>query len=135
MGTPAGSPASGGTATGTATAGQPPLRTVAELLDGREPPGALVRAAGRCRGYGRAPAAGPPPVTRSDWLLEDAGRAIYVVGARPAGCAATGTPQGAPTAASDPDAPVTLVARVAVDTLAAIGAGPGVPRRYLVVPR
>jgi hypothetical protein len=112
-------------ATGTAAAagagGAPEAATVAEVLDGRVAAGRLVRVRGRCLGYGGAAAEGPPPQTRSDWLLADAGRAVYVAGPFPPGC----QPMG-----GGPD-PVTVIARVAADTVAGLG-GPGRPRRYLI---
>jgi hypothetical protein len=103
--------------------------TVAEVLDGRVATGRTVDVRGRCLGYAARGAEGPPPRTRSDWLLgaPAGGRAVYVVGAPPAGCAAMsggGTP-GA-------EVEVTVRGRVAMDTLPAL-AGRGAVRRYLVV--
>jgi hypothetical protein len=106
---------------GAKPAGAPAAASVAQVLDARVPVGRLVRVRGRCLGYGARGDAGPPPRTRSDWLLSDAGRAVYVVGAFPAGCEPMA---GGPT-------PVEIVARVAADTVAGLG-GPGRPRRYLV---
>jgi hypothetical protein len=99
------------------------LVTVAELLDGTEHVGKTVRVAGRCLGY-RVPAVaqGTPPRSRSDWQLEDAGRAIYVVGALPAGCSGS---QGS-------DARITVTGRVEQDTMPALGGSVGATRRYLV---
>ncbi len=95
--------------------------TVAQVADGALPAGRVVRVTGRCLGYGARSAEGPPPRTRSDWLLGSGGRAVYVVGAFPPGCE--------PMAGGTDD--VTLRARVAVDTVAGLR-GPGTPRRYLV---
>jgi hypothetical protein len=101
--------------------GAPESATVAEVLDGRVAAGRLVRVRGRCLGYGGAAAEGPPPRTRSDWLLGDAGRAVYVAGPFPPGCQPmSGGPE-----------PVTVLARVATDTAPGLG-GPGRTRRYLV---
>lgn len=104
-----------------AVPGAPPVVTVAAVLDGRIPVGREVRVTGRCLGYGGRGADGPPPRTRSDWLLGSGERAVYVVGAFPPGC----TPMGG---GADR---VTVRGRVAADTVAGLGA-PGVARRYLV---
>ncbi len=96
--------------------------SVADVLDGAVRAGRVVRVAGRCLGYGNARQGGPPPRTRSDWLLGGAAdRAVYVVGALPPDCdVMTGAPGR-----------VTIRGRVAVDTVEGLR-GPGTPRRYLV---
>lgn len=96
--------------------------TVAGVLTGPDLNGKSVRITGTCLGYRVPPVAvGAPPRTRSDWQLESAGQAIYVTGPLPAGCSAT---EGSST-------PVTILATVREDTLAALGGNPPVPRRYL----
>jgi len=95
---------------------------VIELLERRDWNGLLVRVRGRCLGYRVPPVAtGGPPRTRSDWQLEAEGVAIYVTGPLPEGCSAT---QGGNTELS-------LVARVAEDSLPALGGQPSRARRYL----
>jgi hypothetical protein len=96
---------------------------LADVIDSSGWVGRTVRTAGRCRGYGAASDAGPPPISRSDWLLEDEGMSVYVNGAFPAGCPAD----------SGVGARVTVVARIAEDTLRLLGARTGKPRRYLVL--
>ena len=84
--------------------------------------GQEVLVAGRCLGYSSRGSLGTPPVSRSDWQLEGDGATIFVNGALPQGC--TGT-AGSTT-------PTTIRARVAEDTLPALGGGSPKPRRYLV---
>ena len=99
--------------------------TVHQVLVSPSLTGTMVLVHGTCLGYA-APfvAHGPPPLTRSDWQLGDGGEALWVSGPLPAGCTST-TPATAPTA---------VVARVAQDTVQALGGGTAV-RRYLVVGR
>ncbi|HKG91962.1 MAG TPA: hypothetical protein VKA84_08735 [Gemmatimonadaceae bacterium] len=87
--------------------------------------GQRVHVTGRCLGYSNPTTLGPPPLTRSDWQLQGAGVAIFVSGPLPGGCSAT---EGS-------SAPITILARVAEDTLPALGKMPGTPRRYLVLIR
>jgi hypothetical protein len=97
--------------------------TVAQVIDSASLVGRTVSVTGRCLGYQvPAVAIGPPPLTRSDWQLEDGGVAVFVSGAYPAGCSATA---GSTT-------PTTVVALVAQDTLPALGNRPATARRYLV---
>ncbi len=84
--------------------------------------GQEVFVAGRCLGFPGGQTAGPPPVTRSDWLLDGDSAVIYVTGALPSGCSATGGSAGW----------TNVHARVAQDTLPALGNEPARPRRYLV---
>jgi len=84
--------------------------------------GQEVFVAGRCLGFPGGETAGPPPVTRSDWLLERDSAVIYVTGPLPSGCTTTG-------GSADT---TTVHARVAQDTLPALGSEPAHPRRYLV---
>jgi hypothetical protein len=96
--------------------------TVAGILNTASLTGKQVRVTGTCLGFRVPPvAAGSLPRTRSDWQLESAGQAIYVTGPLPSACD--------PTAGST--APVTIVATVREDTLAAVGGQPVTPRRYL----
>lgn len=99
-----------------------PSISVAEVVDSAKWVGQVVRVSGSCSGYTGSVADGPPPLTRSDWLLRDAGRAVYVTGPLPAGC----------TAAGSTDEVRTVTAVVAEDTLRLPGT-PGRPRRYLAV--
>lgn len=87
--------------------------------------GQRVHVTGRCLGYSNAATLGPPPLTRSDWQLQSSGSTIFVSGPLPAGCSAT---EGG-------SAPVTVLVRVAEDTLPALGGKAGTPRRYLVLIR
>lgn len=79
----------------------------------------MVSVDGSCLGTSSPRAPGPPPRTRSDWILADDSGAVYVVGALPSGCAPLG---GQPVWA-------TVVAMVAFDTVAAR------VRAYLIVNR
>ena len=99
-----------------------PTLTVAELVATAAYVGGRVRVTGRCLGYGVQAATGGPPLTRSDWLLEDRGETIYVSGALPEGCSAT---QGSET-------PTTILVEVAQDTLRPFGKQAPTPRRYLI---
>lgn len=96
--------------------------TVRQLVQSDAWNGREVFVAGRCVGYPSGQAAGPPPVTRSDWLLAGDSAVIYVTGPLPSGCTATG-------GSTDQ---TTQHARVAQDTLPALGNQPAKPRRYLV---
>ena len=96
--------------------------SVRELLASSAHVGKTVRVAGRCLGYGKIVAEGTPPLTRSDWQLEDGGLAIYVSGPLPEGCSPT---EGSQTVS-------TIYARVAQDTLRGFGNQEPKARRYLV---
>jgi hypothetical protein len=103
--------------------GGPLQTTVHALLTTPSLVGRLVEVRGRCLGYASPTIAkGTPPVTRSDWQLEDNGEAIWVSGPLPAGCTST-TPAAAP-------GPVT--ATVAQDTVPGLGGQVDTPRQYLV---
>jgi hypothetical protein len=95
--------------------------TVGAVLDSPGLVSRVVRVTGRCLGYSTTRGAGPPPSSRSDWLLQSGGRTVYVVGAFPAGCSATSP------SADD----ITISAQVAQDTLPGFAGRPGMPRRYL----
>ncbi len=113
-------PASGGTP---APAGGPLRTTVHAVLTTPSLVGRLVEVNGRCLGYATPTLAkGAPPVTRSDWQLEDKGEAIWVSGPLPAGCTST-TPAAAPGL---------VTATVAQDTLPGLGGQPAAPRQYLI---
>jgi hypothetical protein len=84
--------------------------------------GHLVQVTGTCLGYSTPIAKGPPPRTRSDWQLEDAGEAVWVTGPLPEGCTAT-TPGSVP-------GPIR--ATVAQDTIPSLGGEKPTPRQYLV---
>jgi hypothetical protein len=62
--------------------------------------------------------AGPPPFSRSDWQLASDGLEVYVVGIIPGECSS---------------GPVTITARVGVDTVQATGHPQ--PRRFLIIAR
>jgi hypothetical protein len=110
-------PANGGAAP------EPQRVTVHDVLTRPSLVGRRVTVTGRCLGYTVPTVAqGSPPVTRSDWQLEDRGEAVWVSGPLPEGCTAT-------TAASGPS---TIVATVAQDTLPALGAQGGRVRQYLI---
>ncbi len=110
-------PRSAGGADSTATVNA----TIKEALASPALVGRAVRVTGHCSGYPADVLPGSPPLTRSDWILEDGGFAIYVSGAYPPGCS--------PTARSEN--PVTITARVLADSVEALG-GARTPRRYLV---
>lgn len=97
--------------------------TVHQVLTDSGLTGRVVNVTGRCLGY-TVPtiAKGPPPLTRSDWQLEDQGEAVWVTGSLPDGCTST-TPADEPTA---------IIATVRQDTLPALGGQGGQARRYLV---
>jgi len=85
--------------------------------------GKAVEVTGRCLGYSVPTVAkGSPPVTRSDWQLEDQGEAVWVTGSMPDGCTGT-TPA---------EAPSTITALVAQDTMPGLGGQKPVARQYLV---
>ena len=96
--------------------------TIRQLLDSDSLVGVQVHVAGRCLGYSAQVAVGSPPLTRSDWQLEDGELAIYVSGPLPSGCSAT---------AGSSDR-ITVTAIVAQDTLSPLGNRRAMPRRYLV---
>ncbi|MDO9556060.1 MAG: hypothetical protein Q7J82_00545 [Coriobacteriia bacterium] len=52
---------------------------VAGILSGRAPTGETVSVVGYCRGWDVLDEVGPPPVTKSDWVLRDRSGAIYVM--------------------------------------------------------
>ena len=114
-------PAQGGEAP--APNGGPTSVTVHQVLTTASLAGKSVSITGTCLGYSVPTVAkGPPPVTRSDWQLEDQGEAVWVTGPLPSGCQATMASAGA----------VTITAEVGQDTLPALGGQAGVVRRYLV---
>ena len=98
------------------------LHTIATLNDAPELVGQTVRVKGRCLGYGSNIVLGTPPLTRSDWVLEDDGKAIYVSGPFPPGC--SGLEPG--------KEPVVITAVVAVDTLTSLADGSKTPRYFLI---
>jgi hypothetical protein len=99
-----------------------PTLTVTEVLAGSGRVGETIRVEGRCLGYGKVRAEGGPPVTRSDWQLEEGGAAIYVTGPLPEGCSAT---EGSTTRTA-------IYATIAEDNPPALGGKPAKTRRYLV---
>jgi hypothetical protein len=85
--------------------------------------GMAVEVTGRCLGYSVPTIAkGSPPVTRSDWQLEDQGEAVWVTGPMPDGCSAT-----TPAPAAGP-----ISALVAQDTMPGLGGRKPAVRQYLV---
>jgi hypothetical protein len=84
--------------------------------------GQTVRVTGRCLGLHAGGAAGPPPVTKSDWILEGDGVHVYVTGALPPDCR---LPEGAREVG-------TFVVRVEQDTLRSLGGQDPATRQYLV---
>lgn len=85
--------------------------------------GKAVEVTGRCLGYSVPTLAkGSPPVTRSDWQLEDQGEAVWVTGPLPEGCTST----------SPAEAASTISATVAQDTMPGFGGQQPVTRQYLV---
>lgn len=85
--------------------------------------GKAVEVNGRCLGYSVPTVAkGSPPVTRSDWQLEDHGEAVWVNGPMPQGCSATAPAESAST----------ISALVAQDSMPALGGQTPVLRQYLV---
>jgi hypothetical protein len=106
-----------------APSGSPLSTTVHAVLTTPSLVGRTVEVTGRCLGYASPTIAkGSPPLTRSDWQLEDRGEALWVSGPLPAGCTST-TPAPAP-------GPVTAI--VAQDTLPGLGGQAPTPRQYLV---
>ena len=115
-------PAAGGGET-PAPNGGPTVVTVHQVLTTPSLAGKSVRITGTCLGYSVPTVAkGPPPVTRSDWQLEDQGEAVWVTGQLPSGCQST-TPSAGP---------VTITAEVAQDTVPTLGGQGGGVRRYLI---
>lgn len=103
--------------------GPPTNATVHELLASNALVGRMVEVTGRCLGYSSPTVAqGSPPVTRSDWQLEDGGEAIWVTGPMPDGCTAT----------EPATEPSTIQATVAQDELPDLGGYGKTMRRYLV---
>jgi hypothetical protein len=96
--------------------------SIRQLVESDAWNGRDVFVTGRCLGYPSGQAVGPPPVTRSDWLLAGDSAVIYVTGPLPSGCTATGGSTNS----------TTVHARVAQDTLPTLGTQPAKPRRYLV---
>ncbi len=101
-----------------------PLRTtVHALLTTPSLVGRTVEVNGRCLGYSSPTIAkGAPPLTRSDWQLEDQGEAIWVSGPLPAGCTST----------IPATAPGLVTATVAQDTLPGLGGQAALARQYLI---
>lgn len=98
--------------------------TVRELLARRDLVGREIDVTGRCLRIDSKAAFGPPPVTRSDWQLADAGDstvAVWVSGARPADCDYAGSSASV----------LTVRATVAADSVRQLE-GVAVARRYLV---
>ena len=105
------------------TGSDPRTATVHQVLTDATLVGLRVEVMGKCLGYSSPTIAkGSPPLTRSDWQLEDRGEAVWVSGAMPEGCSATEPAQSASA----------ITAYVAQDTLRAFGGAPAEPRRYLV---
>lgn len=101
----------------------PEKATVHEVLTVPSLVGRTVEVTGTCLGYSTPTIArGSPPLTRSDWQLEDQGEAVWVSGPMPPGCSAT-EPGGSPS---------TITAGVAQDTLPSLGGQEGSVRQYLV---
>ncbi|HXI19777.1 MAG TPA: hypothetical protein VNH46_01750 [Gemmatimonadales bacterium] len=97
--------------------------TVADIITRADLAGKAVEVRGMCLGYSVPTVAqGSPPVTRSDWQLEDRGQAVWVSGALPPGCTST----------QPADGPSTITALVAQDTLPGLGGQAAIPRRYLI---
>ncbi|HXG43459.1 MAG TPA: hypothetical protein VNJ71_01745 [Gemmatimonadales bacterium] len=116
----------GGCQPAKAGAGAPsPLRvTVQDVLTQPGLVGKTVVVSGTCLGYSVPTiAVGSPPVTRSDWQLEDAGDAVWVTGPLPEGCTATGGATGR----------TRITAAVAQDTLPGLGGEKPRLRQFLVV--
>ncbi len=85
--------------------------------------GRVVEVSGRCLGYSTPTVAkGSPPLTRSDWQLEDQGEAVWVSGPLPSGCTST-TPA---------TSPGLITGTVAQDTLPGLGGQAPTPRQYLL---
>lgn len=100
---------------------EPKHVTVHDVLTMPALAGKVVAVKGRCLGYSAPTVAmGAPPVTRSDWQLEEAGEAVWVTGPLVAGCSST-----VPAESSS-----VIVALVAQDTVG-LG-GTRVVRQYLI---
>ena len=99
---------------------KPETMPLSRLMEAGDLIGKTVRVVGTCAGYGVA-GAGPPPKSRSDWVLRAGDRLIYVVGAFPPACG----PQGG-------EVEVSIIARVAEDTLPSFAGRSGQTRRYLI---
>ena len=84
--------------------------------------GRRVRLDGWCIGAWVALAPGGAPRSKSDWVLTDDTTRLYVVGAIPHDCPASGRSS----------MPVTIDAVVFEDTVALVLSGPPSPRRFLV---
>lgn len=102
-----------------AAAAPPRQTTVREVLGKQLSSGQVVAVSGDCAPAGSRDDVGLPPAGGEPWLLRADGIAVYVMGAAPATCA-TGSDS------------VTIVARVAEDTIPGTGSIPPAPRRYLV---
>ncbi len=98
-----------------------PAISIREIVSSEAWVGRRVVVTGRCLGYAASVAVGGPPVTRSDWQLEEDELAIFVSGSLPVGCSATGGSEGQ----------TTITAVVQQDTLR-MGDLSGTTRRYLV---
>lgn len=96
--------------------------TVAQVLNSPALVGWRVKVTGRCLGYGTPKAVGTPPLTRSDWQMEDGAAAIWVSGPLPPGCSVT---EGSTTSS-------TIQAVVYQDTISMKSAPEVKTRRYLV---
>jgi len=107
-----------------APAGSDPVKvTVHDVLTDATLVGRAVEVTGTCLGYSTPTIAkGSPPLTRSDWQLEDQGEAVWVSGPMPPGCSAT----------EPAVSPSTITARVAQDTLPGLGGQAATVRQYLV---
>lgn len=88
--------------------------------------GRLVSVSGRCLGW-TGPALGSPPLTRSDWQLEDRGEAVWVSARLPQDCAGPG---------GGLRPVVRFTGRVLLDTVPhPLRSAEPTPRPYLVQPR
>jgi hypothetical protein len=97
--------------------------TVRDVLTDGSLTGLRVEVTGTCLGYSTPTIAkGPPPLTRSDWQLEDQGEAVWVSGPMTPGCSAT----------EPATTPSTITATVAQDTVPSLSGRDGTVRRYLV---
>ncbi len=103
--------------------GDPEIATVHEVLTDGSLVGRTVAVTGTCLGYSTPTIAkGSPPLTRSDWQLEDQGEAVWVSGPMPSGCSAT----------EPASARGTITATVGQDTLPGLGGQPATVRQYLM---
>ena len=97
--------------------------TLGELLDSADSlVGKTVRVLGACAGWS-GPAGGPPPLSRSDWQLQDDRVGIWVSGPLPQGCDPVNPPA---------EEIFEILASVAVDTVSAPGVGQGRVRYFLI---